>query len=207
MISVYDTFSRAPAQLGAVDLSITQSPDGVPLLSADASNALALLLSARYPVQTGSGRIVNGQAVAEPALDPTADYQTLVASQTNPGGATAASTVLDQVNGLPAGYVALFDVNAVQQNLSGTPTDIPYAIAKPSAAKVLGPSAQLAAMQGGTMGAGGGAGGAAKSGLSMLVLPLVGAGIGLLVAGPVGALVGGGAGAVVEYLREQKKAA
>ena len=172
--------------VGAVDTSqIVTQAGGIPTLTPAASQAISLLLAGRYPQQTGSGRIVNGSPLNEPAFDPNADYQTLVAAQQGSG-----PSVYDQLKGLPAGAVALFDFSAVVSNLNGTPEDIPYAVAKNAqVAKTLAPQAQLVALSGGSGAE------AAKSSNAPIWGGLAIGGVLLLATGnPLVAVAGGAAG-------------
>lgn len=134
--------------VGAVDpaaLVSASAPGGVPTLTPAASQTLSLLLAGRYPQQTGSGRIINGQAVNEPAFDPAGDYQTLVAAQQGEG-----TTVYESLKSLPPGAVALFDFQAIVSNLNGNPVDVPYAIAKNAqVAKTLAVQSSSVALSGG----------------------------------------------------------
>lgn len=209
---VYEAFQYEAAEqfgLGQVTVASIVDPS-TKQLTKDAANATVLLLSSRYATSTtGSGRIINGQPVLQPAIDPDADYYTFVATMAGSG-----MTALDQLKTRKSGWLVLVDADKLAAIMGGAPIDLSYAIVKDDAtAKVL---IQAAAASGQNLAivpasaipsaAIQPAGGAKKE--FSVVTPLVGAGIGFVVGGgPTGALVGAAIGAGVEYFRTQQKTA
>lgn len=121
-------------------------------------------------------------------------------------------TAAQQVAALPVTRATLANTEDVATVMQGQPLasgDFRFAVADLAAVKyIAGPTSSLAVLpRAGAPGVA--AGEAKKKELSPVVIPLIGAGIGLVVAGPVGAAVGAGIGIGVEIIREQqaKKAA
>jgi len=191
-------------RLGAVVMESLYS-DATSELTPDAAKAAVLLFSNRYPALTGSIRMVGGQLAVQPGLDPDAQAYSWLAMQQGSG-----STVLDQLKTVTPGSIVLVSVTDLAKNLDGVPTDLPYVVARDKATaglamqmadssgqrfRVLPSSAYSGAALTSTT--------SSESKTNPLIFPLVGGGIGFLVAGPVGALVGAGAGLVINYVQSK----
>lgn len=118
-------------------------------------------------------------------------------------------TAAQQLRALAPGQIALADVDDAA-TVAGAKAlasgDFHLTVAATDAVKyVAGPGSSLAVLPTGA--AAKAEAKEVKTDATMIVIPLVGAGIGLLVGGPVGALVGAGVGIGIDYLRSQQKAA
>lgn len=190
----------------ALDHQRERGNDGVlgQALPEESAKLLLQLFMNRYPQLTSSWYAKT--ASTAPAFDPNADLWSYIASSTGSG-----QTVYEQYQSMPDKSLFLVDKASAQAAIQGQPVNVVYAIAKNQAIAqvVAGPTSSLAQLT--PSGAAGGAPSkpTPKKELSPVVIPLIGAGIGLVVAGPVGAAVGAGIGIGVEIIREQqaKKAA
>lgn len=204
---VYESLQYSAA-VGVGAVTAMSLHDASNVLTPDAAKATTLLLSSRYASSpTASGRIINGQPALQPSLDPAADFYTYVASMSGTG-----MTALDQLKTRQSGWVILVDADKLASIVNGSTEDLPYAIAKDDATaqtliKAAAANGQmLAIVPSSAIAPAAGAGGQATEKFSV-VTPLIGAGVGFLVAGPTGALVGAGIGAGVEYYRTHHHAA
>jgi len=183
--------------LGAVETTLVTSESGVQKLTKAASAALLQFLSNQYPQLTSSWTASTGASA--PSFDPNADLWSYfsVATPAQPGEQTA----LAQIQSLAPGAVVLVDLKSAEGVIKGQMQQLVYAIGKNSTvASLANPSGSLAlldltAMPGVVTDE------TKPEKKFSIVLPLVGAGVGLLVGGPVGAVVGAGLGLGVEAVR------
>lgn len=190
---------------------------GMPALKQDVAVALLSVFGNRYPSPDfESVRLVNGQFVSSQGFDPQADlflFRALVDKPASGPETVAYETVFDQIRKAAPGTVAVVNKKDVAKIFAGDLVPTEYALAKNlDVAKsfiastvdssgttkgVLLPPEAVALVSSGS-----GEGGAAPEKKKFsIVLPLVGAGVGLLVGGPVGAVVGAGIGVGVEAVR------
>jgi hypothetical protein len=205
---VYEAIQYQSADFGVGQLKQTDIINATTgELTPDAAKAAVLWFMNASPQFTGSMRVVNGQWVNEPAMDPAADAYSYLAS-----GQPGAGTVLQQIQTRTAGWIVLVDAAGLANKIEGAPVDLAYVFAKDvnTAKSLIAATNQggqsFAILPDSAVGATASAGGEKKAEFS-IVTPLVGAGIGFLVGGPGGALVGAGIGAGVEYVRTHQKTA
>lgn len=198
---------QGPIQPGSLKQADLVDPTTLELTPAGQKAAVLWFMNAS-PQFTGSIRSQNGQWVNEPAMDPEADAFSWLASS-QPG----AGTVLEQIKTKASGWVVLVDAVTLAHKLEGAPLDLAYVVVRNTEmAKSLIASADKGGQVLGILPDSAFAGAitgpsAEKKAEFSIVTPLVGAGIGFLVAGPTGALVGAGVGAGVEYYRTHQKTA
>ena len=189
------------AAVGVGQVTAASIKDANSVLTPEAAKAAVLSFMNYSPQFTGSMRIVNGQWTNEPAMDPAADAFSYLSSN-QPG----AGTVLQQIQTRTPGWVVLVDATGLANKLSGAPVNLAYVFAKDAATakSLIAATSQagqdLAILPDSAVPAGTGAATEKKNEFNV-VTPLIGAGVGFLVAGPTGALVGAGIGAGVEYYR------